>query len=143
MRRQHLVPLLLVVLVAAASTAVALVALDLASGVTRPRGRCCQTEFIDTRTLGWLWLLYPLVALAAAWSWRLALLGVPGLAVPQWLAINAVMDRYDESGWGDGLEVLGYLLPIQTAVIGTVAVMVGSSVGSGLRRRRDPGLRAG
>ena len=128
MRRQHLVPLLLVVLVAVASSVVAVVALDLAAGVTRPRGRCCKTEFIDTPTLGWLWLLYPLVALAAAWSWRLALLAVPGIAVPQWLAMDVVMDRYAESGWGDGLEVLGYAVPVVAAVIGVVSVWVGSSV---------------
>ena len=136
MDRKHLAPLLLVLLAAAASVVVAVVALDLASGVTRPRGRCCRTEFIDTGTLGFLWLLYPLLALAAASSWRLALLGVPGLALPQWLAMNEVMDRYAESGWGDGLEVLGYVFPIQVAVVGAFSVLLGSLVGQGVRRLR-------
>ena len=136
MDRRHWAPLLLVLLATAASVAVAVVALDLASGVTRPRGRCCRTEFIDTRTLGRLWLLYPLLALAAAWSWRLALLGVPALALPQWLAMNEVMDRYTDSGWGDGLEVLGYLFPIQVAVIGALSVLLGNLVAQGVRRLR-------
>lgn len=136
MDRKHLAPLLLVLLAAAASVALAVVALDLASGVTRPRGRCCRTEFIDSRTLDLLWLLYPLLALAAAWSWRVASLGVPGLALPHWVAMNEVMDRYAESGWGDGLEVLGYLFPIQVAVIGAFSVLLGSLVGQGVRRLR-------
>lgn len=139
MRRQHLVPLTLVLLATAASVAIALVALDLAAGVTRPRGRCCETEFIDATTLGLLWLLYPALALAAAWSWRWALLGVVGIAVPQWLAMSEAMDRYAESGWNDGLEVFGYLVPIQTAVLGALAVLVGALVGGVVRRRKDPG----
>lgn len=137
MRRGHLAPLLLILLAAAASVAIALVALDLAAGVTRPRGRCCETEFIDASTLRFLWLLHPVLALAAVWSWRLALLGVPGVAVPQWLAMGKVMDRYAESGWGDGLEVFGYLVPIQTAFIGAVPVLVGALVDGGVRRRRN------
>jgi hypothetical protein len=137
MRRENLAPLLLVLLATAASVAIALAALDLAAGVTRPRGRCCQTEFIDEKTLDFLWLLFPVLALAAVWSWRLALLGVLGIAVPQWLAMGEVMDRYAESGWGSGLEVFGYLVPIQTAFIGAVSVLVGALVGRGVRRRRN------
>lgn len=137
MRRERLVPLSLVLLAVAASVVIAVVALDLAAGVTRPRGRCCETEFIDGKTLRLLWLLHPVLALAAAWSWRWAVLGVLGVAVPQWLAMDEVMNRYAESGWGDGLEVLGYLVPIQTAFVGGVSVLVGALVGGGARRRKD------
>lgn len=137
-RREHLAPLMLVLLAAAASVAIALVALERAAGVTRTRGGCCDAEFIDATTLGVLWLLHPVLALAAAWSWRLALLGVLAVVGPQWLAMGEVMDRYAESGWSDGLEVFGYLVPIQTALVGVVAVMVGALLGGGVRRRSDP-----
>lgn len=137
MRRELHVPLMLVLLATGASVAIALLALDLAAGVTRVRGRCCETEFIDATTLGLLWLLAPVVALAAVSSWRLALLGVVGVVVPQWLAMVEVMDRYAESGWGDGLEVLGFLVPIQAALVGAVAVVGGALVGQGVRRRQD------
>ena len=63
------------------------------------------------------------------------------VAVPQWLAMGEVMERYAERGWGDGLEVLGYLVPIQTALVGAVGVLVGALVGGGVRRRNDPGAR--
>ena len=137
-QREHVSPLMLVLLATAASVAIALVALDLAAGVAQRRGRCCETEFIDATALGFLWVLYPVLALASAWSWRLAILGVVGVALPQWLAMGEVMDRHAESGWSDGLEVLGYLLPIQTAVVGAVAVLVGSLAGGVLRRRNVP-----
>lgn len=139
MHRKRLAPVVLVLLAVAASVAMALVALDLAAGVTRPGGRCCETEFIDERTLGFRWLLFPVLALAAFWSWRLALVGVLAITVAQWLAMAEVMDRYAESRWSSGLEVLGYLVPIQTALVGTVAVVAGALVGalaSRPRRRR-------
>lgn len=136
MRRDHVIALVLVLAAVAASVAIAVVALDLAAGVTRPRGRCCRTEFIDGQTLRLLWLPILLLAVAAGWSWRLALAGALAVAVPQWLAMNEVMDRYARSGWGDGLEVLGYLLPIQTAVFGAISVTVGALVGARLRRVR-------
>lgn len=139
MRRDRLVPVLLVLVATVASVAIALVALDLATGVTRPRGRCCRTEFIDRRTLELLWLLHPLLGLTAALSWRLAMLGVSGVAVPQWLAMREVVERYADSGWGDGLEVLGYLMPIQTAFFGSVAVFLGALIGGAARRRRREG----
>ena len=133
MHPRHVRSLSAVLLCTAASVGTAIAALDLASGVTRTRGGCCETEFIDGTTLHLLWLLYPVIAAAGYWSWRTALLGVAGVALPQWLAMNEVMDRYAESGWGDGLEVLGYLLPIQVAVLASGAVLVGALVG---RRRR-------
>ena len=141
LRREHLLPLLLVLLASAASVTIALVALELAAGVTEPRGRCCEVEFIDPGALRFVWLLYPVLALAAAWSWRVALVGVVGVAVPQWLAMAEVMDRYADSGWSDGLEVFGYLVPIQTTLVGAVAVLVGALVARARRRRNDPDAR--
>lgn len=137
-RRELFVPLMLVLLSTAASVSIALVALDLAAGVTQTPGGCCETEFIDETTLAFLWLIPPILVLAAAWSWRLALLGVLAVAVPQWLAMGVVMERYAESGWSDGLEVVGYLVPIQTALVGAVGALVGALVGGGVRRRNDP-----
>ena len=133
MKRRHLQSLSAVLLSTAGSVGIAVAALHLAAGVTRARGGCCETEFIDGTTLHLLWLLYPLVAVAAYWSWSTALVGVAGLAVPQWLAMNEVMERYAETGWGDGLEVLGYLLPVQVAVLASAAVLLGAWAG---RRRR-------
>lgn len=58
------------------------------------------------------------------------------MAVPQWFAQDEVVARYDESGWGDGLEVLGYALPLGVLVLGGVVVLVGGLVGRA-RRRHD------
>lgn len=54
--------------------------------------------------------------------------------------MGVVMERYAESGGGSGLEVLGYEVPILTAIGGAVAVLMGALGGEGLRRRPDRDL---
>ncbi len=134
--RLHLVALALALLVTAASVAIVLLALDQASGERlRGPGDCCDVEFIDYRVLQLTWLLFPVLAVAAWFSARVALVGLAGMVVPQWLATNEVVDRYDRSGWGDGLEALGYAVPIGVLVVGGLVVLVAGLRG---RQRRHP-----
>jgi len=135
--RRHLVASGLVLLVTLSSVALVLVALDQALGErVRPDGSCCDVEFIDYGLLQLAWLLFPVLGVAAWFSARVALVGILGMVVPQWLAQNEVVERYDQSGWGDGLEVLGYVIPIGVLVLGAVTVLVGWLVGRS-RRRHD------
>jgi hypothetical protein len=130
---------LLSVVAVLASAVVVLVALAVASGVTlRPEPEtCCNTEFIDEAVLQLSWLVVPLLGVAAASSARVALLGTTGVAVTQFLAMAETVHRYRESGWSDGLEVLGFLFPIALTVVALGAVLVGWLVGSRSRRRQD------
>ena len=138
--RRHLVALGLALLVAVASTAIVLVALDLATGEqVRRDGTCCDVEFLEYRVLQLTWLLFPLVGVAAWFSVRGALVAVIGMTVPQWLAQHEVVARYDRSGWGDGLEVLGYAVPLGVLVLAVVMVVVGGLLG----RARRTGLTTG
>ena len=120
-----------------ASAVIVLVALGVASGA-RPRpgsDTSYDTEFIDMAVLHLSWLLAPLLGVTASLSARVALLGVVGVAVSQFWAMAETVDRYQESGWSDGLEVLGYLFPITLTLVSLGAVLVGWLVG---RRRRPP-----
>ena len=134
--RRHLVALGVAFLVTVASTGIVLVALDLASGEqVRRDGTCCDVEFLDHGVLQLTWLLFPVVGLAGWLSVRGALVAVLGLTVPQWLAQNEVVGRYDRSGWGDGLEVLGYAVPLGVLVLSLVMVAVGGLLGRARRAR--------
>lgn len=134
---RHLVAAALVLLVTLASVAIVLVALDRALGErVQVDGSCCDVDFIDYRVLQLTWLLFPVLGVAAWFSARVAILGILGMTVPQWLAINEVIDRYNRSGWADGLEVLGYALPLGVLVLAGVNVLVGGLVGRAGRARR-------
>lgn len=136
--RRRLLAFSLVLLVAGASVVIVLVALDQASGEqVRPGGDCCDVEFIDAGVLQLTWLLFPALGASAWFSPRLALLGVLGMTVPQWLAMNEVVARYDRSGWSDGLEVLGYALPVGVGLLAIVSVIVGGLLGRRSRRAHD------
>lgn len=121
------------------SAGVVLVALVAAPGVTLRPGpeECCDTRFINEAVLQLSWLAVPLLAVAAASSVRVALLGTAGVAVTQFLAMTETVHRYRESGWSDGLEVLGYLFPITLTLVALGAVLVGWLVGSRSRRDQD------
>lgn len=136
--RRHLIALALALLVTAASVAIVLLALDRASGEQlRGPGECCDVEFIDHRVLQLTWVLFPVIGAAAWFSTRVALVGLVGMVVPQWLAMDEVVDRYDRSGWGEGLEVLWYAVPVGVLVLGGLAVLVAGLLGGRSRRRRD------
>lgn len=135
-RRRHLVAALAALVATLASVVIVLVALDQASGEQlRPGGDCCDVEFIDAGVLQLTWLLFPVLGASAWFSVRVALAGLVGMVVPQWLAMTETITRYDRSGWGDGLEVLGYVIPLGVLVLGAVAVLVGGLVGRA--RRQD------
>jgi hypothetical protein len=123
----------------AASVVIALVALAVASGDTLlpGSGSSYDTEFIDMAVLQLSWVVVPLLGIAAASSVRVALLGTAAMAVSQFLAMAETVRRYEESGWADGLEVLGYLFPITLTVVTLGAVLVGWRLGRRARARRS------
>lgn len=134
--RRHFIASGLALLVTLASVAIVLLALDQAFGErVRPDGSCCDVEFINSTVLKLTWLLFPVLGVAAWLSIRVALVGILGMAVPQWLAMNETIDRYHRSGWADGLEVLGYALPLGVLVLAGLSVLVGGLLGR--RRRHD------
>ncbi|MBS2936256.1 hypothetical protein KDN32_00695 [Nocardioides sp. J2M5] len=99
------------------------VALAVAPGVTVLGGDTYDTEFIDGPFYLMAALLsLGLVAVAAAWSWRWAVAGLlASVGALTWGAAVCVR-RYADSGWGDGLEVLVYVVPLGVAVAGLVLV---------------------
>ena len=123
----------------ALSVVVVLVALAVASGETLlpGSGSSYDTEFIDMSVLQISWVVVPLLGAAAASSARIALVGAAAMAVSQFLAMAETVRRYEESGWADGLEVLGYLFPITLTVVTLGAVLVGWLVGRRSRRGQD------
>ena len=133
--RRVAVSLALSVAATVASAFISRLALDRAGGVTRPGGRCCETEFIDTAVLNASWLLVPVLAIAAVFSVRVAFVGLVGVAVPQFWAMKVTGDRYVESGWSQGLEVLGYLFPIGLIAVAVLCMSAGWHIGR--RRRQD------
>ena len=135
----HRRAVLLSVVAVLASAVVVLVALAGASGVTeRPETEtCCDTEFIDDAVLQLSWLVVPLLGVAAVFSVRAALIGTAAVSVTQFLAMAETVHRYRESGWSDGLEVLGFLFPIALTVVALGAVLVGWLVGRRSRRGQD------
>lgn len=134
--RRHLVAAALVLFVTLASIAVVQVALDRALGEwVRADGSCCTVDFIDYGVLKLTWLLFPVLGAAAWFSARVSIAGIIGMSVPQWLAMNEVIDRYHRTGWGDGLEVLGYAVPLGVLILSGVTVLVGGLLGRARRSR--------
>lgn len=138
MPRRFRVAMTLAAAVTVFSTVIAVLALRMASGVTRPRGQCCTTEFIDGTISSTVWLAVPVVGAVAYFSARAALLATVGVVVPTLLAMHTAVERYAETGWGDGLEVLGYLQPIGVALACLFAVFLGWVVARPRHPRRVP-----
>lgn len=108
----------------AASFGVGAWALAAASGVTQISGTDYNTEFIDG-TVSWLaTLLLVGVYLATARHVAAGLLAAVGLVAGQAWAMTVCIQRYIDSGWGDGLEVLGYLGPIFLGFYALVVILV-------------------
>ncbi|HET6153452.1 MAG TPA: hypothetical protein VFE15_10870 [Marmoricola sp.] len=103
------------VIVAVATTAAGFViaawSLAAASGVTRLSENDYSTEFIDPGISGLLFLLLVPIAVAAYLHLSGGLIGASGLTIAYVWAMAVCVQRYSESGWGSGLEVLGYVGP--------------------------------
>jgi hypothetical protein len=126
-------------LAVAGSATVVLVALAVASGVTVRPGTTdsYDTEFIDGTVLQLSWLTAPVLGIAAFYSIRIALLGTVGVAVSQFWAMAETVDRYQESGEGDGLEAIGYLFAGGVTVLCLLLVLVCGLTGWARRKRQD------
>lgn len=130
----------LAVLVAWAGTALALA---VAGGATRVGGAdssSYDTEFIQEGVyLGAAVVATVILGAAAVRRWVPAALGLAGsVAGLLWGAVETV-HRYRESGWGDGLEVFIFIVPIGTALLGGVVVTVVHLLA---RTKRDAAPRA-
>lgn len=111
-----------------------LLSLATASGVTRIDRFNYETEFSNgpIDALGWLSVI--LIALAAYRSLAWGLVAVAGVTAVQWAGAHEVVQRYQESGWGDGLESLAYLAPIAMLVVGLLTTVVAGLAGRAARR---------
>ncbi len=109
--------------------------LDSVPGVTRrANGDCCNTEFVNN---GW-WLAMVGLGVPVWWVTRtLPWLAIPAVVIPTYATFHVastVIDRYLDSGWGDGLEVLSYVVSLGHALVFLVAAAIG--IFSWRRRRR-------
>lgn len=120
--RTRLAPLLGL---AAAAAGIVMLGLGTADGVTHLGGGDYETEFVSAWSqLGWL-LVVPVHALAR-WRPGTALPAVIVAAAPQFVGAHEVVRRYAESGWGDGLESLGYLAAGAMTVLFAAAAALGA-----------------
>jgi hypothetical protein len=126
-------------LAVAASAVIVIVALAIASGATLQPGSetSYDTEFIDGAVLQLSWLTAPVLGIAAFYSIRIALLGTVGVAVTQFWAMAETVDRYRESGEGDGLEAIGYLFAGGLTFLCLLLVLVCGLTGWARRKRQD------
>ncbi len=120
---------LAVLAVGLAQATLAVLSLATASGVTYLGGSSYETEFAHP---GWWWaslLLAVPVGLLSWWRPRIAAPLVLAAAVPQLALAHEVVQRYDESGWSDGLEVLAYVVAVFVVLVLAVAALAGALLG--------------
>lgn len=111
--------------------------LDNVPGPTkRPNGDCCDTQFVNDR---W-WMAMVVIAIPIWWVTRSSLwAALPALAIPVYATFHiasTTVQRYHDTGWGDGLEVFSYVGSFFHLAIFLTAAAVG--VYSWRRRHRQP-----
>lgn len=100
--------------------------LDNVPGITRRRnGDCCNTEFVNN---GW-WMAMGGLIVPIWWVTRCQVwAAIPAVAVPTYASFyiaSTTIDRYVESGWGDGLESLAYVGSIGHGLLFSIAAAIG------------------
>lgn len=114
--------------VAAVCLAALLVVLSLADvpGATRrANGSCCRTEFVNGPWWTACFALVVPIVLAARGSKLAGLAAALAGAAAVFFIADTVVNRYVESGWGDGLESLGYVYAMVQSVVFFLAVPLG------------------
>jgi hypothetical protein len=119
---RYLIALLIVLVLAGAVDVVALVT---ASGVTEVAPDDFQTEFVDPIWWNVGWLLVVPVFIGARMFPKIALPLALCAGLPQFVVAYVVVQRYRDSGWSDGLEVLSYVQAAAMAVAFLAAALVG------------------
>jgi hypothetical protein len=114
----------------AASTGFAYIALSLAPGVTHPSDSIPGTQEISFIHEGWwlasLLLCVPLFLFTRRWrSLWLGSLAAVVLTVPQFWATEVNLNRWAESGLGDGLEGFAIFVPWFMLFVFFMAAVVG------------------
>ena len=130
-RARHLIALAASLLATVASGALMLWCLATAT-VNDPAATEMQsysTEYLNYSLFPLALLLLPVLGFAAALSVRVSLFGVAGVAVTQFWAVGEGNSRLVEAGWGQGLEVLAFAIPLGTTLLGLLAVVVGGILG--------------
>lgn len=82
-----------------------------------------QLEFID-RSIYWTAALAGVIAvgLSALYRWQAAAAGLVAVVAGLVWGAAVCVQRYRDSGWGDGLTLVVYVVPILTAVVGSAVV---------------------
>lgn len=111
-------------LTTAGSFGLGALALATASGVTQLTDTDYDTEFLNGKVLWLVYLLLGGVYLATRKYVLAGFAAAVGLAAGQTWATTVCVSRYHESGWSDGLEILGYLVPILFGVYALIVVLV-------------------
>ncbi|MEU4333926.1 hypothetical protein AB0F59_04795 [Micromonospora lupini] len=94
------------------STALVVLALQTATGVTYLGGTSYETEFANpTWWMAGFFLFLPIYLVSYRYP-KHAAISVVAALVPQFVLPTVVVHRYVDGGWGDGLESLGYVAPI-------------------------------
>jgi hypothetical protein len=119
---RYLTAPLIVLVLAGAVDALALVT---ASGVTQTGPENFKTEFVNPIwwNAGWL-LVVPVFFGARAHpkaAWPLVLCA----GLPQFVVAYVVVQRYRDSGWSDGLEVLSYVQAAAMAIAFLAVALIG------------------
>lgn len=128
--------LLLVALAVTVAAVSSWLSLQLASGVTQLSDTSYATEFMEPISYGIGTVVsVTLSALAAVDRWHLGAAALVVTVGIQLMMMTEVVRLYGESGWSDGLEVLGYLGPFTALVVGAVLVLVCGLIGRSLRTR--------
>lgn len=119
------------------AAAVTLWALRAASGVTSLGQDSYRTEFIDPALSQLVWVAVVLLAVAAWFATAPALVGLLGVTAASAAGMVVTVERYQESGWGDGLEYLGFVLPLGVLVVGALVVVGTAWAARAAARRRS------
>jgi hypothetical protein len=123
--------------IAVVTYALTRLSLDNVPGATRrPNGSCCDTNFVNT---GW-WLTLGVLAIPIGWTGRYSLwAALAALAIPTYATFyiaTTTIHRYQDSGWGDGLEVLSYIGSSLHLLLYLLAAAVGAVLWRRRRRQR-------
>jgi len=119
------------------SVLLVVLALGTADGVTYLGESSYRTEYANL----WWWeagfLLSVPICLASWRHPRLAAVYVVVALGPQVVLPVVVAHRYAASGWGDGLEALGYVFPVLMTPLFSAAAVLGVVIGRRTQRTQD------